>query len=577
MRIRPISPICLIVVLLSVLLICSSLYAEVPLSQVNVRDYGAKGDGVTDDTDAFTKAMAALGEQGGTATVPTGNYLIKTHIKIPNSVTLEGVWSIPTAFSQMKGSTLLAVEGAGAETGTPFITIGMNATLKGITVFYPNQKPEKIIPYPWCIGNAGGDNSSIIDCLIVNPYKGVDFATNASGRHYIRNLYGQPLLKGIALDKCYDVGRIENVHFWPFWKWDEESGIRDWMWKNSEAIILARTDWEYVFNFFCFGYGTGFKFIAGKDGPCNGNFLGCGVDASNIAVLVEDCQQPGLLFTNGEFVAFGGDKPAEVVIKNTNKGVVQFNNCAYWGSSDQIARIDGTGTVSFTGCNLNHWDRQNKKIPAIELYGGNLLVNGCNFASAGPQLSLRGKASSAVFLGNHLGGPVAVTNPAKAQLQMGFNTFQAPPGKPKEEAGAIVLDDADGPSAVQYVGEWLVAQNSASVDIGYFQGTHWAWKGNGDAKAVFTPNVPKAGTYRVYAFFGPDPDGGYAHARKAPVIIRSASGTATKYVDLRLPKGTWIDLGVYKFAAGRKGSVTMTNNADGNVLADGVKLVPVKK
>lgn len=577
MRTWLIRPISFVVFLLSIVLICSALYAEIPLSQVNVRDYGAKGDGVTDDTEAFTKAMAALGEQGGTAKVPTGNYLIKTHIAIPNSVTLEGVWSIPTAFSQMKGSTLLAVEGAGSETGTPFITIGVNATLKGMTVYYPDQKPEKIVPYPWCIANAGGDNSSIIDCLIVNPYQGVDFATNASGRHYIRNLYGQPLRRGISVDKCYDVGRIENVHFWPFWKWDEQSGIRDWLWKNGEAFIFARTDWEYVLNVFCFGYGTGLRFIAGKDGSCNGNFLGVGVDAANIAVLVEESQQPGLLFTNGEFVAFAADKPAEIVIKKSHKGVVQFNNCAYWGSSDQIARIDGTGTVSFTGCNFNHWDRQNKKIPAIELYGGNLLVNGCNFAGAGPQLSLRGTANSAVFLGNHLGGLVSVTNPAKAQLQIGFNTFQAPPSKPKEEAGSIVLDDVDGPPEVQYVGNWLVTPNTDNLDIGYFHGTHWAWKGTGDAKAVFTPNVPKAGAYRVYAYFGPDPDGGYAHARKAPVIILSASGVMTKYVDLRLPKGQWIELGTYKFAAGRKGSVTFTNAADGNVLADAVKLVPVKR
>jgi hypothetical protein len=149
-------------------------------------------------------------------------------------VTLEGVWTIPTASSWMNGSTLLVVEGAGSETGVPFITLNMNSIIKGLTIFYPDQKPEKITPYPWCVACAGGsDNPSIVDCLLVNPYQGVDFGTNVSGRHYIRNLYGQPLRRGIYVSKCYDVGRIENVHFWPFWKWDDKSGIKDWLWKNS--------------------------------------------------------------------------------------------------------------------------------------------------------------------------------------------------------------------------------------------------------------------------------------------------------------------------------------------------------
>jgi hypothetical protein len=538
-------------------------------SQVSVSDYGAKGDGVTDDTAAFNAAFAALPKGGGTVSVPVGNYMIKTHISVPSSVTLEGVWSIPTAFSQMKGSTLLAVEGEGSETGPAFITLGVNATIKGLTVYYPNQYAEKVAAYPWCVACAGGDNASIIDCLLVNPYQGVDFGTNASGRHYIRGLYGQPLRRGIFIDKCYDVGRIENVHFWPFWQWDEKSGIRDWMWKNSEAFIFARADWEYVLNTFVFGYKVGYHFIASKDGPCNGNFLGIGADASNIAVLVENTQGAGLLITNGEFVAFAEDKPCEVVVTDTNKGVVQFSNCAYWGPADQIARIAGEGTVSFTGCNFNDWNRKKNKTPAIELYGGNLIVNGCNFNGAGPQVALMGKASSAIVMGNRMGGPMGITNSAKADLQVGLNVFDKGPQHPKEEAGAVVVDDNDGPPSVRFYGKWELAMDSS---VGYFEGTHWAYNGKGEAKAVFAPNVPKAGLYRAFAWFGPNV--GDSHASNAPVTITTSGKSVTKLIDLRSTKGEWVDLGNYKFAAGRKATITFSNNADRNVLADAVKLVP---
>jgi polygalacturonase len=48
---------------------------------LNVRDFGAKGDGIADDTRAFQNAIAALPLDGGTVTVPAGNYLINGDIK----------------------------------------------------------------------------------------------------------------------------------------------------------------------------------------------------------------------------------------------------------------------------------------------------------------------------------------------------------------------------------------------------------------------------------------------------------------------------------------------------------------
>jgi hypothetical protein len=51
---------------------------------VNVRDYGAYGDGLHDDTRAFDAALAALGGAGGTLQVPAGIYLLKPKTGVPD-------------------------------------------------------------------------------------------------------------------------------------------------------------------------------------------------------------------------------------------------------------------------------------------------------------------------------------------------------------------------------------------------------------------------------------------------------------------------------------------------------------
>src|SRR5258707_13188754 len=64
----------------------------------SVRDYGAKGDGQTDDTGAFQKALEAARQAGGGGVyAPRGNYFFAGHLVVPTAVTLKGVWeSVPS-------------------------------------------------------------------------------------------------------------------------------------------------------------------------------------------------------------------------------------------------------------------------------------------------------------------------------------------------------------------------------------------------------------------------------------------------------------------------------------------------
>ncbi len=59
---------------------------------VDVRDYGAKGDGVTDDLAAFNAADDAAA--GKIVLVPQGNYLLSSHMTFENPVQFEGTVSM---------------------------------------------------------------------------------------------------------------------------------------------------------------------------------------------------------------------------------------------------------------------------------------------------------------------------------------------------------------------------------------------------------------------------------------------------------------------------------------------------
>jgi hypothetical protein len=96
-----------------------------------------------------------------------------------------------------------------------------------------------------------------------------------AGRHYIARIQGQPINTGIYVDETYDIGRIEDVH-WNPWYADDKT-FMSWQLLHGRAFVFARTDWEYVLNTFAFGYAIGYHFIASSKGSCNGNFLGIGM------------------------------------------------------------------------------------------------------------------------------------------------------------------------------------------------------------------------------------------------------------------------------------------------------------
>ena len=168
----------------------------------------------------------------------------------------------------------------------------------------------------------------------------------------------------------------------------------------------------------------------------NGNFLGIGMDlATNASVLVDQSQPMGLLITNGEFTAFcdaphtfcptdHAVDPRHVQVRSGNNGAVKFVNSAFWGPASQVAEVDGQGTVTFSQCHFDAWDRHLKNgtyvtegTPAITQLGGTLIVALSDFSQGGgnqTHLSVQG-GEKTIFTNNIINGPMGVAGKATKQ------------------------------------------------------------------------------------------------------------------------------------------------------------------
>ena len=360
-------------------------------SQINVHDLGAKGDGKTDDTLAFQKALDQAGEKGGIVLVPSGQYRLDGVISVPEGVTLEGVWRGPHSSQLDKGSTLLAYSGRDDENSKPFISLKTGSTLEGVTIFYPEQNVTDIHSYPWTI-QGQGQNYNIIDVTIANAFNGVDCGTFHNEGHNLRNILMCALRRGVLIDQCTDVGRLENVHLHNVYWWrvsapytlkqGEIAALENYTLKHLEGFIIGRTDWEYISDCFVIWAKEGFHFIrtnTTSGGIANALITQSGSDGGPLAVKIDEVQpHAGVAFENCQFMS-------GFEIGPDNWGPVKLTNCGFWGITEGEFKtgsqmiLNGQGTVTLTATHFDDWDWNKENKPCIEVLNGSLLMNNCDF------------------------------------------------------------------------------------------------------------------------------------------------------------------------------------------------------
>ncbi len=324
---------------------------------VHVRDYGARGDGSTNDAPAIQAAINDLQSRGG------GRLLFG-----PRTYRLASAVSITNTQVVLQGAGF--TEGAGAGQGTwlsidspaftPFTFSGTTARGSAVrdiavqqshsTTFGPAWTPTAY-PYVFrvedCLGGVDFDN-----ILLARVNRGI-YARN-SGRLDIRRLRGQVFTCGVEIDECLDVPRLHNLHFWTFWTAD--TNVVRWQQANGDALIFRRCDGVFVDQAFALGYRSMFRFLTSAAGapPERSGFTqkfyigqayadfvrhGIWIEASGV-----DGQVAGLT-TQGEVFAGGGTPIAgatgiQIDASNTR---LQIGNLRVDDAEDNAVRVNGTG------------------------------------------------------------------------------------------------------------------------------------------------------------------------------------------------------------------------------------------
>ena len=381
------------------LLFAAAAGADVLVFTHHVSDYDAK-PAAKDNTAAFQKALdAAYKDGGGIVYAPAGRYAFKGGLAIPPGVTLRGDWS---RSGKGKQTVLCVFADRGNEKGTPFIRMPNSCCLRDLTLWYPQQEAGDIQPYPWTIAltrlqtplfRGHAFCTMVRNVTLVNSYRGilVDFGH----LHFIKHVYGTPLLEGIDVDMCSDVGRLAECHF-DASQW-EQSGLpgspatdagraklRRFLLDRGTAFTVAYSDTEVLTNLGATGYRYGLRlvgfrnFSGRKRRPPRSNSYGQAYGLTMLdcrrALQIDSVQnQVGYEISASRFTA------SDRCVSGTGNAGVQFNSCAFKAGPKGVcvegpARHESRGELTFQNCTFEDWETA-----ALTAQNGLLSVVQCKF------------------------------------------------------------------------------------------------------------------------------------------------------------------------------------------------------
>ncbi|MEU4740444.1 DNRLRE domain-containing protein [Actinosynnema sp. NPDC023658] len=131
----------------------------------------------------------------------------------------------------------------------------------------------------------------------------------------------------------------------------------------------------------------------------------------------------------------------------------------------------------------------------------------------------------------------------------------------------VALTDNSDAGFISLTGNWSTTSTGTA-----FQGYDYRSTARGTGATTFSwkPVIPQDGGYEVFVKYPKDVPGA---ATNAQYKVETGTATSTVPVNQAQRGGEWVSIGTFTFTAGTAAKVTVSDSADGTVLADAVKLV----
>ena len=309
---------------------------------VSIRDFGAVGNGTTDDSAAI---QAALNSGASAVYVPLGTYLCK-NLNVPAHVKFYGDSEINSGFyySITQGSWLYCTD-----TVNPLLTLNSGSCISGLSFYYPNQQTNAApTVYPATVAlSVGSADTMIRNCIFMNSYIAIDGTVNNHSSLWVSDVVGYPLFFGIKLDNGIDVDRLTRVMFSQ--KYYEQSGavLQAWVNANATAFQINRSDTGRAENCFAYGYYYG----GVNQGTNVFTWHNCAFDACQFNILI-DGSSYGINISDCGFVAntiVGSASQLDAITVNSPTVDVRIRGSRFWGITGHAINILACASAVISG------------------------------------------------------------------------------------------------------------------------------------------------------------------------------------------------------------------------------------
>ena len=292
------------------------------VASVNVKDYGAKGDGKTDDTAAIKEAFSAMvfGAKAGTIYFPAGKYRVTSPgFTVLSGCSLVGQRKDPDSSDKEEGTVIIA--DYINKKDVPLFYMSECSALTDISVYYPRQKADKPIKYAPTIKSATTTREisnfvTVKNVTLYNSFDGIDIR---GGAQHCTGIRGTVLNTGLHVSLNAEVSEFVDVKFSASY-WNKYDGtsvekIKAYTKANAIGFKIGYTDDYLMYNlsFPKDEFAKGIYYYADKTSTGQ-TFISYGLsfDLNGSEIFVEDGYE--------EFVPEGWPKQVNIdKVKNSDK------------------------------------------------------------------------------------------------------------------------------------------------------------------------------------------------------------------------------------------------------------------